>query len=75
MTDQDLLFENQDLPRGIEVFEIGSRRLYVKTGPRSFAISEDDLTPTELIRIARDIALRQAKLSERPAAKAFGGAG
>jgi hypothetical protein len=52
----------QDLPGEIEVYEIGSRRLYVKTGERSIAISEDDLTPEELIGIARDIAARQASL-------------
>ncbi len=51
----------QDFPRAIEVFEIGARRLYVKTGPRSFALSEDDLTPEELVGIANDIASRQAK--------------
>jgi hypothetical protein len=49
-----------DLPQEIEVFEIGSRRLYVKSGSRDFAILEDELTPDELIGIARDIATRQA---------------
>jgi len=55
---------HQDLPRDIEVFEIGVRRLYVKTGARNFAISEDDLTPEELVGIAKDIAARQARVSE-----------
>ena len=55
---------HQDLPREIEVFEIGERRLYVKIGTRNFAISEDDLTPDELVGIARDIAARRAKISE-----------
>jgi hypothetical protein len=55
---------HQDLPCGIEVYEIGARRLYVKTGVRSVAISEGDLTPQELVGIARDIAARQAKRSE-----------
>jgi len=54
----------QDLPGEIEVYEIGARRLYVKTGARNFAISEEDLTPEELMGIARDIAERKAKLSE-----------
>jgi hypothetical protein len=54
----------QDLPGEIEVYEIGSRRLYVKIGVRSIAISEDDLTPEELMSIARDIAARQARLSQ-----------
>ena len=52
-----------DLPREIEVYEIGARRLYVKTGVRNFAISEDDVTPEELVGIARDIAAQQAKRS------------
>jgi hypothetical protein len=50
---------DQELPRGIEVYEIGSRRLYVKTGARNFAISEQDVTPEELMGIAMDIAARQ----------------
>ncbi len=52
------------LPREIEVYEIGARRLYVKNGVRTCAILEDDLTPDELIAIARDIARRQARRSE-----------
>ena len=52
---------HQNLPREIEVYEIGTRRLYVKTGARNFALSEDDLTPEELLGIARDIAARQGK--------------
>jgi hypothetical protein len=48
-----------ELPRDIEVFEIGKRRLYVKNGSRSIAISEDDLTPEELMAIAQDIAARR----------------
>jgi len=55
---------HQDLFGEIEVYEIGSRRLYVKIGGRSIAISEDDLTPEELIGIARDIAARQASLHD-----------
>ena len=54
----------QDLPREIEVYEIGARRLYVKTGARNFAISEDDVTPEELVGIAAHIAAQQAKRSE-----------
>ena len=55
---------HQDLPREIEIYEIGARRLYVKTGVRNFAISENDVTPEELVGIAKDIAARQAKPSE-----------
>ena len=54
---------HQELPSEIEVYEIGARRLYVKTGVRSIAISENDLTPQELVGIARDIAARQAERS------------
>lgn len=50
---------HQDLPRGIKVYDIGFRRLYVKDGARSFAISEADATPEELVGIALDIAARQ----------------
>jgi hypothetical protein len=49
----------RNLPGEIEVYEIGSRRIYVKTGDRNFAISEDDVTPEALVAIARDIASRQ----------------
>jgi len=56
--------KHQDLACGIEVYEIGARRLYVKTGFRNIAISENDLTPQELVDIARDIAARHARASE-----------
>jgi hypothetical protein len=49
------------LPGEIEVYEVGERRLYIKTGIRNFAICEDDVTPAELIGIARDIAARKTK--------------
>jgi hypothetical protein len=62
---------HQDLPRGIEVYDIGARRLYVKTGVRNYAISEDDVTPEELVGIARDIATRQAKRTEPQIEMAF----
>lgn len=54
----------QGLAGKIEVYEIGERRLYVKNGARSIAISEDDLTPEELVGIAGDIAARQARRQE-----------
>lgn len=54
MTDPD-----QKLPQDIEVYEIGARRLYAKTIGRSFALFEDELTPDELMAIARDIIHRQ----------------
>lgn len=49
----------EEFPPQIKVYEIASRRLYVKTGVRNFAISEDDVTPEELVSIARDMAARQ----------------
>ena len=45
----------------IEVYEVGTRRLYAKTRGVSFAIFEDELTPEELVAIARDIAARRPK--------------
>ena len=49
----------QNLPQEIEVYEVGTRRLYAKTSGRNFAIFEDELTPEELVAIARDIATRR----------------
>jgi hypothetical protein len=49
----------QSLPRGIEVYQVGSRRLYAKTLGGAFAIFEDELTPEELVAIAQDIAARR----------------
>jgi hypothetical protein len=43
----------------IEVYEVGQRRLYAKTRGGNFAIFEDELTPEELIAIAKDIAARR----------------
>ncbi len=62
---------HSDLPPEIEIYEIGDRRLYVKTGVRSFAILEDDMTPEELVRIANDIARRQAQRAEARAQTAI----
>ena len=62
---------DRDLPRGIEIYDIGARRLYVKTGVRNYAISEDDVTPEELVGIAMDIATRKAKRSEPQIEMAF----
>ena len=50
----------QHLTGEIEVFEVAERRLYAKTGGRSFALFEDELTPEELMAIATDIARRRA---------------
>jgi hypothetical protein len=47
------------LPQAIEVYEVGARRLYAKTRGGTFAIFEDELTPEELVAIARDIAGRR----------------
>lgn len=46
----------QILPHEIEVYQVGARRLYAKTRGGNFAIFEDELTPEELMAIARDIA-------------------
>ena len=56
MTEQE-----RKMPGEIEVYEVGARRLYAKTRDRSFALFEDELTPEELMAIARDIAARRAK--------------
>jgi hypothetical protein len=47
------------LPHEIEVYEVGARRLYAKTRGGNFAIFEDELTPEELVAIAKDIAARR----------------
>ena len=49
----------QSLPREIEVYQVGARRLYAKTQGGTFALFEDELTPEELMAIARDIAARR----------------
>ena len=50
---------DQKLPQAIEVYEVGARRLYAKTSDQSFALFEDELTPEELMAIARDILARR----------------
>jgi len=62
----------QHLPPEIEVFELGARRLYAKTTGGAFAIFEDELTPEELMAIARDISARQADLGHPAAAESVG---
>ena len=49
----------ENLSQAIEVYEIGTRRLYAKTRGGNFALFEDELTPEELIAIAKDIAARR----------------
>ena len=49
----------QRLSQEIEVYEVGNRRLYAKTTGGSFALFEDELSPEELVAIARDIAARR----------------
>jgi hypothetical protein len=61
-----MIKQDQELPREIEVYEVGARRLYAKTRTQSFAIFEDELTPEELIAIAKDIAARRARFSLGP---------
>ena len=56
----------QNLTQLIEVYEVGARRLYAKTSGRGFAIFEDELTPQELIAIAKDIEARQNLTEETP---------
>jgi hypothetical protein len=59
MTEQE-----KKLLETIEVYEVGCRRLYAKTNGPSFAIFEDELTPEELIAIAKDITARHAPFEE-----------
>jgi hypothetical protein len=61
---------DQKLPQAIEVYEVGSRRLYAKTSGRSFALFEDELTPEELIAIANDITARKQLTSGEEYAEA-----
>jgi hypothetical protein len=49
------------LPPEIEVYQVGGRRLYVKTSGQAFALFEDELTPEQLVAIADDISSRQQK--------------
>lgn len=60
------MIRHQNLPHEIEVYEIGSRRLYAKTTGGSFALFEDELTPEELVAIARDIAARRPDGAAEP---------
>jgi len=53
----------ENLPQEIEVYEVGSRRLYAKTRGGTFALFEDELTPEELFAIAQDIAARRPELT------------
>ena len=48
----------RNLVGAIEVYQVGSRVLYAKTGERNFALFEDELTPEELVAIAGDITRR-----------------
>ncbi len=50
---------------GIDVYQVGSRVLYAKTGDRNFAIFEDELTPEQLQAIASDIATRSTSCPAR----------
>ena len=45
----------KSISSGIEILDLGCRRLYVKTST-GFVIHNDDLTPEELLVIATDIA-------------------
>ena len=61
-----MIESDQKLPQAIEVYEVGARRLYAKTSGRSFALFEDELTPEELIAIARDILARRQPTKMEP---------
>jgi len=56
-----MIVPEQSLPQAIEIYEVGARRLYAKTSGRGFALFEDELTPEELIAIAKDIEARQCR--------------
>jgi hypothetical protein len=45
----------KSMSTGIEILDLGQRRLYVKTST-GFVLHNDDLTPEELLVIATDIA-------------------
>jgi len=51
--------KEQNLTHAIQIYQVGARRLYAKTSGRGFVIFEDELTPEELIAIARDIEARR----------------
>jgi len=53
--------KEQNLTHAIQIYEVGARRLYAKTSGRGFAIFEDELTPEELMAIARDIEARRLR--------------
>ena len=55
---------DKNLPPEIEIYQIGTRRLYVKTTRGAFAIFDDELTPEELVAIAQDIAARRVPVTE-----------
>jgi hypothetical protein len=61
-----------NLCSGIEVYEVGTRRLYAKTSEKSFAIFEDELTPEELMAIARDIEARRMEMTPEDGKSAAG---
>jgi hypothetical protein len=42
-------------PDGLEVYDLGTRRMYVKPST-GFVLHNDDLSPEELVQIATDIA-------------------
>lgn len=52
----------QNLHGEIEVYEVGTRRLYAKTRGGTFALFDDELTPEELMAIAKDIAAHRPTL-------------
>lgn len=54
----------KNLPPDIEIYQIGTRRLYAKTTGGTFAIFDDELTPEELVAIAQDIAARRVPATE-----------
>ena len=60
-----------NLPLEIEVYQVGARRLYAKTRGGTFALFEDELTPEELVAIAKDITARRSM--EPPVAREFVG--
>lgn len=62
---------HRDLPGEIHVYVIGSRQLWVEIGARNCAISEDNMTPEELIGIVTNIAARQPKPSKPQVEMAF----
>jgi hypothetical protein len=57
----------KNIRNGIEIHDVGGRRLYVKS-TTGFVLHNDDLTPEELVAIATDIAGHNLEKESQPGA-------